>query len=78
MSLGVAIGAITFTGSVIAFAKLSGRMSGKPIILPARHVINLALFALTGAADLLRSASRAAIRLLFWAITAARAAVRRR
>ena len=41
MSLGVAIGAITFTGSVIAFAKLSGRMSGKPIILPARHVINL-------------------------------------
>ncbi len=46
MSLGVAIGAITFTGSVIAFAKLSGRMSGKPIILPARHVINLGLFAL--------------------------------
>ena len=46
MSLGVAIGAITFTGSVIAFAKLSGRMSGKPIILPARHVINLALFGL--------------------------------
>ena len=40
MSLGVAIGAITFTGSVIAFAKLSGRMSGKPIILPARHAIN--------------------------------------
>ena len=43
MSLGVAIGAITFTGSVIAFAKLSGRMSGKPIILPMRHAINLAL-----------------------------------
>ena len=43
MSLGVAIGAITFTGSVIAFAKLSGRMSGKPIILPARHLINAAL-----------------------------------
>jgi H+-translocating NAD(P) transhydrogenase subunit beta len=43
MSLGVAIGAITFTGSVIAFAKLSGRMSGKPIMLPMRHVINLAL-----------------------------------
>jgi H+-translocating NAD(P) transhydrogenase subunit beta len=46
MSLGVAIGAITFTGSVIAFAKLSGRMSGKPIILPARHLINIALAAL--------------------------------
>jgi len=43
MSLGTAIGAITFTGSVIAFAKLSGRMSGKPILLPARHAINLGL-----------------------------------
>jgi NAD(P) transhydrogenase subunit beta len=43
MALGVAIGAITFTGSVIAFAKLSGRMSGKPILLPMRHVINGAL-----------------------------------
>src|SRR5512146_1796330 len=43
MSLGVAIGAITFTGSVIAFLKLSGRMSGKPITLPGRHVINAAL-----------------------------------
>ncbi len=43
MSLGVAIGAITFTGSVIAFLKLSGRMSGKPIVLPIRHVINIAL-----------------------------------
>ncbi len=45
MSLGVAIGAITFTGSIIAFLKLSGRMSGKPITLPGRHVINLALAA---------------------------------
>ena len=44
MGIGLAIGAITFTGSVIAFAKLSGRMSGAPILLPARHVINLALF----------------------------------
>ena len=43
MSLGAAIGAITFTGSVIAFLKLSGRMSGAPIILPARHAINIAL-----------------------------------
>src|SRR5215475_2566762 len=43
MSLGVAIGAITFTGSVIAFLKLSGRMSGAPIMLPARHAINIAL-----------------------------------
>jgi NAD(P) transhydrogenase subunit beta len=43
MSLGAAIGAITFSGSVIAFLKLSGRMSGKPILLPARHIINIAL-----------------------------------
>jgi NAD(P) transhydrogenase subunit beta len=43
MSLGVAIGAITFSGSVIAYAKLAGKMSGKPILLPARHVINLGL-----------------------------------
>jgi len=41
MGLGVAIGAITFSGSVIAFLKLNGNMSGKPIMLPARHVINL-------------------------------------
>ena len=43
LSLGVAIGAITFTGSVIAFAKLDGRMSGTPILLPARHLINIGL-----------------------------------
>ncbi|MCB9994473.1 MAG: NAD(P)(+) transhydrogenase (Re/Si-specific) subunit beta [Hyphomicrobiaceae bacterium] len=41
MSLGVAIGAFTFTGSVIAFAKLNGNMSGKPIILPMRHLIHI-------------------------------------
>jgi NAD(P) transhydrogenase subunit beta len=44
MSLGVAIGAITFAGSLIAFAKLNGNMSGAPIILPARHVLNAGLF----------------------------------
>jgi NAD(P) transhydrogenase subunit beta len=43
LSLGVAIGAITFTGSVIAFAKLNGNMSGAPILLPARHLINIGL-----------------------------------
>src|SRR6201995_3808663 len=46
MSLGVAIGAITFAGSLIAFAKLNGNMSGAPIILPARHVLNLLIFLL--------------------------------
>ena len=43
MSLGAAIGAITFTGSVIAFLKLDGRMSGAPILLPQRHALNIAL-----------------------------------
>jgi NAD(P) transhydrogenase subunit beta len=43
MSLGLAIGAITFSGSIIAFAKLQGLMSGAPILLPARHAINIIL-----------------------------------
>ena len=43
MSLGAAIGAITFTGSVIAFLKLDGRMSGAPILLPQRHALNIGL-----------------------------------
>src|SRR4051812_26449757 len=43
MSLGTAIGAVTFTGSVIAFLKLDGRMSGAPIMLPFRHFVNLGL-----------------------------------
>ena len=45
MGLGVAIGAITFSGSVIAFLKLNGNMSGKPILLPLRHFINLGTLA---------------------------------
>ena len=59
MALGAAIGAITFSGSVIAFAKLNGNMSGAPIMLPARHVINfgvlgaiilfIALYVMSGA-----------------------------
>jgi NAD(P) transhydrogenase subunit beta len=40
MSIGLAIGAVTFTGSIIAFLKLDGRMSGAPILLPQRHLIN--------------------------------------
>jgi NAD(P) transhydrogenase subunit beta len=43
LSLGAAIGAITFSGSVIAFAKLNGNMSGAPIMLPGRHLINAGL-----------------------------------
>jgi H+-translocating NAD(P) transhydrogenase subunit beta len=45
MGLGVAIGAITFSGSVIAFLKLNGNMSGAPILLPGRHVLNLGTLA---------------------------------
>ena len=43
LAVGLAIGAVTFTGSVIAFAKLNGNMSGAPILLPARHLLNLAI-----------------------------------
>jgi NAD(P) transhydrogenase subunit beta len=43
LSLGLAIGAITFTGSVIAFAKLNGNMGGAPILLPGRHLLNIAI-----------------------------------
>ncbi len=43
LALGAAIGALTFTGSVIAFAKLNGNMSGAPILLPGRHLLNIAL-----------------------------------
>jgi NAD(P) transhydrogenase subunit beta len=40
--VGILIGAVTFSGSVIAFGKLSGKIGGKPLLLPARHWINLA------------------------------------
>ncbi|MGZ5006691.1 MAG: Re/Si-specific NAD(P)(+) transhydrogenase subunit beta [Methylobacter sp.] len=41
--IGILIGAVTFSGSVIAFCKLSERISGKPMLLPARHWLNLGL-----------------------------------
>ena len=45
--LGILIGAVTFSGSVIAFGKLSGKISGNPVLLPARHWLNLGLLLLT-------------------------------
>ncbi len=45
--LGVLIGGLTFTGSIIAFLKLSAKISGKPLLLPARHWLNLALLVLS-------------------------------
>ncbi|WP_457152754.1 NAD(P)(+) transhydrogenase (Re/Si-specific) subunit beta [Mesorhizobium sp. P5_C1] len=69
MSLGVAIGAITFTGSVIAFLKLDGRMSGKPIMIGGRHFINAALgIALIVLIVLLVTTES---KLVFWLIVAA-------
>ena len=66
MSLGVAIGAITFTGSVIAFAKLDGRMSGAPIILPARHLVNAGLGVLLVILIIVLATTES--RLAFWVI----------
>ena len=67
MSLGVAIGAITFSGSVIAFAKLNGNMSGAPILLPMRHLLNLLIgFAIIGLVAYFVVAQAPWI---FWAIT---------
>ncbi|MEP3777477.1 MAG: NAD(P)(+) transhydrogenase (Re/Si-specific) subunit beta [Shimia thalassica] len=71
LGLGVAIGAITFSGSVIAFLKLNGNMSGAPIMLPGRHVINLGVLAgiigLTAYFAILPTAETA---MVFWIILA--------
>jgi H+-translocating NAD(P) transhydrogenase subunit beta len=66
MSIGAAIGAITFTGSVIAFLKLDGRMSGKPILLPQRHAVNIALAAILVLLVVLFVITQSAV--LFWLI----------
>ena len=68
MGLGIAIGAITFSGSVIAFLKLNGNMGGKPIMLPGRHVINLAVLA--GIIGLVGYFTQDQSPWVFWTITA--------
>jgi NAD(P) transhydrogenase subunit beta len=67
MSLGAAIGAITFTGSVIAFLKLDARMTGKPILLPSRHIVNAGLGVLLVLLIVLFALTES--RLAFWLIT---------
>ncbi|WP_176473021.1 NAD(P)(+) transhydrogenase (Re/Si-specific) subunit beta [Sphingomonas lenta] len=67
MGLGVAIGAITFSGSVIAFLKLNGNMGGKPILLPGRHVINMGVLAAIVA--LIAYFTRDQSPAVFWTIT---------
>ncbi len=68
MGLGVAIGAITFSGSVIAFLKLNGNMSGAPILLPLRHVINLGL--LVAILGLIAYFTQDQAPWIFWTVTA--------
>ncbi|MEZ5996672.1 MAG: NAD(P)(+) transhydrogenase (Re/Si-specific) subunit beta [Hyphomonadaceae bacterium] len=70
LSLGAAIGAVTFTGSVIAFAKLNGNMSGAPIMLPARHLINIALAAAIAALIVMMVQAHGTIEWHFWALAA--------
>ncbi|MEG3149097.1 NAD(P)(+) transhydrogenase (Re/Si-specific) subunit beta [Sphingomonas sp. ZT3P38] len=68
LGLGVAIGAITFSGSVIAFLKLNGNMGGKPIMLPGRHVINLGVLA--GILGLIAYFTQDQSPWIFWTVTA--------
>jgi H+-translocating NAD(P) transhydrogenase subunit beta len=71
IGLGVAIGAITFSGSVIAFLKLAGKMSGAPILLPMRHVINLGtLLAIIGLTAYFATVPTAGSEWIFWTIVA--------
>ncbi|WP_304073666.1 NAD(P)(+) transhydrogenase (Re/Si-specific) subunit beta [Maricaulis maris] len=71
LSIGSAIGAITFSGSVIAFAKLNGNMSGAPILLPARHLINIVIGAFIVVMVAFLMASGGDAKTAFWLITLA-------
>jgi NAD(P) transhydrogenase subunit beta len=66
LSVGVVIGALTFTGSVIAFAKLNGNMSGAPIILPARHLLNMLIAVAVVVLIIVLMTSGGAAKWAFW------------
>lgn len=70
LSLGSAIGALTFTGSVIAFAKLNGNMGGAPIMLPARHLLNIAIAVGIVALVVILVMSGGSAQWAFWGLTA--------
>ncbi|HEX4095307.1 MAG TPA: NAD(P)(+) transhydrogenase (Re/Si-specific) subunit beta [Caulobacteraceae bacterium] len=70
LSVGVAIGAVTFTGSLIAFAKLNGNMSGAPILLPARHLLNIAIAIGAVAMIVVLVASGGEAKWAFWIVAA--------
>ena len=69
LAVGSAIGALTFTGSVIAFAKLNGNMSGSPILLPARHLLNIALAVAIVALVVVLIMSSGGATWAFWTLT---------
>ena len=70
LGVGVAIGAVTFTGSLIAFAKLNGNLGGAPVLLPARHLLNLGLAVALVALLAVLTASGGSALWAFWGVFA--------
>ncbi|NBC20277.1 MAG: NAD synthetase [Alphaproteobacteria bacterium] len=68
LSISALLGAVTVSGSAIAFAKLNGNMSGQPILLPARHVLNIALFLGIIAMIVILAMSHGNLEYAFWLV----------